>query len=245
MEIKRIGNKEKLRNALIDLVDDFCAEMSEKKKYKLRAYLYFDDAQESTEDSIFEFYQNDFCFYDSNEKCIFDKEKFSELTKKHDYFKSLCIDDYYKSICDLGTFYGIPEAKMIKLVNQSGRFLERGNVDYFFDVLLEKVRTSEYRFDFIPSYYQSPYVFLTGKQYGKPVKGPDLKIIENLYFEYQFPVEIINLMIDYILQISTNRLHENFVKSVAGTWSRSHVCTIEEAIERIEEDDLITFLYRK
>lgn len=45
-----------------------------------------------------------------------------------------------------------------------------------------------------------------------------------------FPNEVINVMIEYILKINDNRLNPKFVEMVAGTWVRNGVSTKEQAI---------------
>ncbi|HCK87728.1 MAG TPA: hypothetical protein DHW39_02855, partial [Erysipelotrichaceae bacterium] len=69
-------------------------------------------------------------------------------------------------------------------------------------------------------YSLSPVSFLQSKQNGTMVSTADKRILEHLALDMHFSNEVINVMIEYILSVSSNRLHANFVDMVAGEWAR-------------------------
>ena len=74
-----------------------------------------------------------------------------------------------------------------------------------------------------------PVSFLQAKQNGAAVSLSDRKLLEHLSVDMQFPPDVINVMIEYILKKSQNRLVKAFVDMVAGEWARDGVTTREQA----------------
>ena len=64
-----------------------------------------------------------------------------------------------------------------------------------------------------------PISFLISKQNGAAVSMNDKKILERLSLDMHFPSPVINIMIEYILKISDNRLNNRFVDMVSGEWA--------------------------
>ncbi len=75
-----------------------------------------------------------------------------------------------------------------------------------------------------------PVSFLMAKQNGALVSQADKRILERLSVDMHFPNIVINVMIEYILGISDNRLNSRFVDMVAGEWARDGIRTKEEAL---------------
>ena len=75
-----------------------------------------------------------------------------------------------------------------------------------------------------------PASFLQSKQNGAELTYNDKKILERLSLEMHFSPVVINIMIEYILKESDNRLVNKFVDMVAGEWARDGVSTKEEAL---------------
>ena len=75
-----------------------------------------------------------------------------------------------------------------------------------------------------------PVSFLQGKQNGAQVSLTDKKILEHLSLDMHLPNVVINVMIEYILRISNNRLNPKFVDMVASEWARDGITTKEQAL---------------
>ncbi|NCB32959.1 MAG: hypothetical protein EOM64_03585 [Erysipelotrichia bacterium] len=84
-------------------------------------------------------------------------------------------------------------------------------------------------------YSLPPVSFLQAKQNGAPVSQSDKKILENLLVKYKFAPDIINIMIEYILKVSQNRLIRSFVEMIAGEWSRDGVDTRDKAFKETKK----------
>ena len=84
-------------------------------------------------------------------------------------------------------------------------------------------------------YSLSPVSFLQSKQNGTMVSTADKRILEHLALDMHFSNEVINVMIEYILSVSSNRLHANFVDMVAGEWARDGISTKEQALRETKK----------
>ena len=85
-------------------------------------------------------------------------------------------------------------------------------------------------------YSLPPVSFLMAKQNGAMVSQADKRILEKLRMEMHFPNEVINIMIEYILKRSDNRLNSRFVDMIAGEWARDGVKTREDAIKETKKN---------
>ncbi len=79
-------------------------------------------------------------------------------------------------------------------------------------------------------YSLPPVSFLMAKQKGAAVSMTDRRILEHLSLDMHFSSEVINVMIEYILRISDNRLNSRFVDMVAGEWARDGITTKDQAV---------------
>ncbi len=85
--------------------------------------------------------------------------------------------------------------------------------------------------------YQLPPVsFLQSLNNGAEVILSEKKILENLAVNWHFSNEVINIMIEYILEKSDNKLNKNFVDKVATTWARDGVTNREQALYEVKKD---------
>ena len=85
-------------------------------------------------------------------------------------------------------------------------------------------------------YALPPVSFLMAKQNGAAVSMTDRRILEHLSLDMNFPNEVINVMIEYILRVSDNRLNSKFVDMVAGEWARDGITTKEQALLETKKD---------
>lgn len=84
-------------------------------------------------------------------------------------------------------------------------------------------------------YTLPPVSFLMAKQNGAMVSRADRVILEKLKMDMHFSNEVINVMIEYILKRSDNRLNSRFVDMIAGEWARDGVKTREEALAETQK----------
>lgn len=87
-------------------------------------------------------------------------------------------------------------------------------------------------------YSLSPVSFLQAKQNGAKVSMTDRKILEHLSIDMHFSNEVINVMIEYILKISDNRLNSKFVDMVAAKWARDGIENKKMAIAETKKDSV-------
>ena len=77
----------------------------------------------------------------------------------------------------------------------------------------------------------SPYDFLKSKHNGGEPTKRDIDLLENLLIDYGLKPGVINVLVDYVLKINDNKLNRNYVESIAGTWARKKIETVEEAMD--------------
>ncbi len=75
----------------------------------------------------------------------------------------------------------------------------------------------------------SPYEFLYSKNGNKPSKN-DIKVLEMLILDFQFPPGVVNVLIDYILRINNKSLALPYVNAIASQWKRNNILTVEDAM---------------
>ncbi len=129
----------------------------------------------------------------------------------------------------LATVYGLTVQQMVRLVGSCSN-LSEGTID------TERLRTlaAKARSEADPSadpYEMAPKSFLQSRMNGRPVTMVDAKTLEYLSVTMRFPSPVINVMVEYILNISGNRLPRNLVESIAGTWAREGIATKEDALK--------------
>ena len=82
-------------------------------------------------------------------------------------------------------------------------------------------------------YKMSPVKFLQNKQNGIPVVKSDQALIERLCKEFQFPIEVVNTLIEYTLQQTNQQFSRNYVEKVAASWVRLGVDSRKKALDII------------
>lgn len=157
----------------------------------------------------------------------FDYEHFFNTTSDVVFPNILRTRANLEEIGKLATLYGLSADRMRILVGHCVR-LDPVSLD------LERLKRSaaSARPDITTAkdpYTLPPVSFLMTKQNGALVSQADKRILERLAMDMHFPNEVINVMIEYILGISDNRLNSRFVDMVAGEWARDGVRTREEA----------------
>lgn len=90
-----------------------------------------------------------------------------------------------------------------------------------------------------------PYEFLYLKQGAKPTPT-DLKLIEYLLIEQGLTPGVVNVLIDYALKKSNNKLVKKFVEQTSAQWKRSNILTVSDAMDiAISENSKKTYVKTK
>lgn len=90
-----------------------------------------------------------------------------------------------------------------------------------------------------------PYEYLYLKQGSKPTPT-DLKLIEYLLIEQGLNPGVVNVLIDYALKKSNNKLVKKFVEQTSAQWKRSKIETVSDAMDMaISENNNKTYKKQK
>lgn len=164
-------------------------------------------------------------------------------------------------IIDLSFIYDIDAVKMANIVK--GCFNERGTIN---KDLLRKSARNFYQFDNSgmlptlidnsqPEYLRKPigdtskrakmiYTFetisprdlLISKNNGNEPTRRDLRLVEDLLIEYKLKPGVVNVLIDYVLNVNEKKLTRGLVETLAGEWQRLGIETVEEAMKTAEKE---------
>lgn len=137
-------------------------------------------------------------------------------------------------IAQLAKIYGISANDMRKYVQRSVN-----PSTGFFD--MEKVKrmavaSRKSTDDSQDPYKMSPVHFLQMKQNGIPVIKSDKLLIEKLCTEFQFPVEVVNTLIEYTLEQTHQQFSRNYVEKVAASWVRLNIDSRQKALQVIQKE---------
>ena len=82
----------------------------------------------------------------------------------------------------------------------------------------------------------SPYDFISSKyKTGNPTSS-DLAIIAYLLIDLNLKPGVVNVLVDYVLNINNNKLIKSFVEVIASQWSKSGIETVEDAMNIAEKE---------
>lgn len=82
----------------------------------------------------------------------------------------------------------------------------------------------------------SPRELLIKKNNGSEPTRRDLKLIEDLLIDYKLKPGVVNVLVDYILNVNDKKLTRNYVETLAGEWQRLGIETVEEAMSTAEKE---------
>lgn len=82
----------------------------------------------------------------------------------------------------------------------------------------------------------TPYDFLKSKYKNNNPTPRDLKLLEYLALDLNMPPAVINVLIDYVLRISDNKLNKAYVETIAGQWTRLGIKTAREAMNQAKKE---------
>lgn len=136
-------------------------------------------------------------------------------------------------IAEMAKIYGVSAKDMRKYVqrsiNPSTHVFDLEKLKYMVIGNRKIMETSK------DPYQMSPVKFLQNKQNGIPVVKSDQALIERLCTEFQFPVEVVNTLIEYTLQQTHQQFSRNYVEKVAASWVRLHIDSRENALKVINQ----------
>lgn len=164
----------------------------------------------------------------------FDYDRFLAGTSRLVFPLELRNEENLALIGRLGTLYGIEPDEMRKLVKRCCELDPPVFHPHRLKDLCSRheVQTKETK----DRYALPPASFLQSYMNGRPLPLSDKKILEYLSVEMHFSNEVINIMMEYILHKSNNRLSPKFVELVAGEWARDGIETREQAIEETHKN---------
>lgn len=82
----------------------------------------------------------------------------------------------------------------------------------------------------------TPHDFLYSKHLGKSLTSGETAILDYLLDEMQLNPGVVNVIIDYVLRESDNKLVPTYVESVGGLFSRNKITTVEAAMALAEKE---------
>ena len=169
--------------------------------------------------------------------------------------------DIKELIINLSFIYDIDAVKMSNIIK--GCFNERGTIN---KEELRKSSRNYYQFDnggilptlidnSQPEYLRKPigdtsrrakmiYTFetisprelLIKKNNGNDPTRRDLRLVEDLLTQYKLKPGVVNVLIDYVLNVNEKKLTRGLVETLAGQWQRLGIETVEEAMATAEKE---------
>ena len=139
-------------------------------------------------------------------------------------------------IAEMAKIYGIDAKDMRKYVQRSTNpSTHVFDLEKLKDMVMRNRKVMEVSKD---PYKMSPVKFLQNKQNGIPVVKSDQTLIERLCKEFQFPIEVVNTLIEYTLQQTNQQFSRNYVEKVAASWVRLGVDSRKKALDIINQSPL-------
>ena len=139
-------------------------------------------------------------------------------------------------IAEMAKIYGIDAKDMRKYVQRSTNpSTHVFDLEKLKDMVMRNRKVMEVNKD---PYKMSPVKFLQNKQNGIPVVKSDQALIERLCKEFQFPIEVVNTLIEYTLQQTNQQFSRNYVEKVAASWVRLGVDSRKKALDIINQSPL-------
>lgn len=139
-------------------------------------------------------------------------------------------------IAEMAKIYGIDAKDMRKYVQRSTNpSTHVFDLEKLKDMVMRNRKVMEVSKD---PYKMSPVKFLQNKQNGIPVVKSDQAMIERLCKEFQFPIEVVNTLIEYTLQQTNQQFSRNYVEKVAASWVRLGVDSRKKALDIINQSPI-------
>ena len=81
----------------------------------------------------------------------------------------------------------------------------------------------------------SPRELLINKNNGNEPTRRDLKLIEDLLVDYKLKPGVVNVLLDYAINVNNKKLTRGFVETIAGEWQRKGIETVADAMNNCEK----------
>ena len=138
-------------------------------------------------------------------------------------------------IAQLASIYGINEKDMKKYVQRAvNPKTHELNMETLENFVLHNRRVSPTVKD---PYSMAPIQFLLSKQNNAPLPDSDKRLIEKLCTQYNFPPDVVNVLVEYTLKKTNQSFSAAYVEKVASTWSRLDIRTREQAFHQIQSEN--------
>ena len=82
----------------------------------------------------------------------------------------------------------------------------------------------------------SPRELLMKINKGNDPTRRDLKLVEDLLIDYKLKPGVVNVLIDYVLNVNDKKLTRGLIETLAGEWQRLGIETVEEAMATAEKE---------
>ena len=226
--ISRMGNQ------MFELMNVMCGkEQPDLKDYKEITTQYFVDDLKNWDDQQERYYQQLLKEEEETNNFQFDMTYFLKQLSFSVLPRSCRTDKNLKQIRDLARIYGMNEKSMAFEVGHSVRLSDQ-TLD--FEVLKKRLdRRYQNETKVEDPYLLSPVQFLRSKQRGVPLTEADRRLIEILVNDLKMPSEVINVLIEYVLKKSNQKLIRGFVEKVAGEWIRLKIDSKEKALAYVAD----------
>ena len=172
-------------------------------------------------------------FSDDDTAIRFDYEDFFSKVSRLVFPVELRTEENLRLIGQLATVYGISVDRMIILLKSA---VDLETMTFHEEKLrFAAERAKPETVNAKDPYDLPPVSFLQSRQNGAEVSQTARKMLERLAVEKHFAPDVINVMIEYILRRSDNRLIPSFVDSIADEWARDGVISREDAIRETKK----------
>ena len=82
----------------------------------------------------------------------------------------------------------------------------------------------------------SPRELLIKINTGNDPTRRDLRLVEDLLLDYKLKPGVVNVLIDYVINVNDKKLTRGLVETLAGEWQRLGIETVEEAMNTAEKE---------
>lgn len=138
-----------------------------------------------------------------------------------------------QTIARVANLYAIKASDMRKLVARSFDIVTNTLDEKKLEYLANKnMPTAQLPNDI---YEATPFQFLQYKQNGVPIAESDRKLINDLLMKYKLAPEVVNVLIEFTLNMTDQKFNRSYVEKVATTWVRQNIDTKELAIAATKE----------
>lgn len=161
----------------------------------------------------------------------FDFSEFLDSTSDIVFPSSLRTKENLELIYDVASKYHLNSDEMRLVVGRSVNIsplsFDKNSIKRLAKTISQKKVTQD-------KYSLPPLLFLKEKLNGTEPTVTEKRILLNIFNHFNFSTEAFNIMVEYILIRSDNRLNQKFVDMVASTWERDGVHTREDALREVE-----------